>query len=245
MDGGSFRLVTFDIDGTLTTRHGWRPIAEATGRVAAYERSNRRLRAGRETEDAHLERLFELAVGLPTARFEGLLESAPKVRGIAETVEALHRLGLKVGLLSHNPAIVIDWYCERYGFDGGSGGWGLSYADGHVAVPFGVRADKVRGLEELARRFGTPPERTCHVGDAWPDARLAPLLGGFIAFNPKEPRVGAVADAVVRARDLRKVLPILGSLVPRPPVKGALPFAEGSNSGETERAMGVDGVRRP
>jgi len=223
-------LVTFDIDGTLTTRHGWWPIAQALGKLPDYNRTNRALRSGRETEDVHLEKLFALATGVSRSRFEALLAASPRVAGIEETVRSLRAEGTHVALLSHNAGPVLDWYRRAFGFEAGSGGWGLAYADGHVAAPREVRADKVRGLADLAARFRVPYRSICHVGDAWPDARLAPILGGFVAFNPKGEAVAEVADAVVRGRDLRRVVPVLERLVPRRPVKGARPLAESSNT---------------
>lgn len=239
-----FRLVTFDIDGTLTEVHGWLPVAAARHRTADYRRTNRRLLAGEESENTHLRRLFELAEGMRRREFEEVLSRTPKVRGIAATVRTLHDRGCRVALLSHNPAMVADWYCRRFGFDAGSGGWGLAYRAGRVGPPNGVRADKVRGVRELARRFGVNRREICHVGDAWPDARLTPMLGGFVAFNPKAPIVARVADATVRAHDLRRALPAIGALAPHARLKAALPWAQGSYTRNPKRDRPGHGVRR-
>lgn len=240
-----WKLVTIDIDGTLTTVHGWLRIAAACGREVDYQRAHAAIERGIQDEDAHLRALFGLAVGMSRAELSEVLDHTPKLAGIEEAVEALHRRGARVGLLTHNPRYVIDWYSRTFGFDGGSGGWGSNFLDGHVAPPDRVRADKVRGLRELIRRYGVAPGAICHVGDAWPDARLAPLIGGFISLNTRSPRVRRVADAVLRSRDLRTLLPVLDGLRPRVPVNGALPLDEDSNTRPSDSDAIPDGVRRP
>jgi phosphoserine phosphatase len=240
-----WRLVTVDIDGTLTTVHGWREIATARGRRREYDRAHRRIIAGIEDEDAHLRGLFAFAEGLTRHRLEQILESTPKLAGISETVRRLHLKGARVALLTHNPPYVTRWYCRSFGFDAGTGGWGSSLHKGRIGVAGRVRADKVRGLRALERKFGVPARSICHVGDAWPDARLAPLVGGFVAFNPDAARVARTADRVVRSRDLRDILPVLDRLAPRRPVNGARPLAEGSNTRPPDGRAGADGVRHP
>ena len=240
-----WRLVTVNIDGTLTSEHGWRPIAAARGCLRAYTAYRKALLAGREDENSHLRHLFAFAVGLTPDRLEPILQRTRRVQGIPETVAELHARGARVPLLTHNPAFLIRWYCDTFGFDGGSGGWGLSLRHGRVQPPGRVVADKVRGLRTLRREFGVPFGRICHVGDAWPDARLAPLLGGFIAFNPKRPAVARVADATVRGTDLRAILPVLDRLRPRRPLNDARPLDAPSNTREADTAGGRHGIRRP
>jgi phosphoserine phosphatase len=245
MEDLPWRLVTVDIDGTLTTEHGWWPIAVARGRVADYRDSGRALRSGREDENAHLARLFGLAQGMGEAEITEIFRRTHRVRGIAETVATLRSAGAHVALLTHNPSFVLRWYSKEFGFEGGSGGWGLTLHHGRVGAPRGVLADKVRGLRSLLRRFPVPAATVCHIGDAWPDARLSPMVGGFVAFNAKGPAVARVADAAVVGRDLRAVLPVLERIVPRVPVKGARPLDEPSNTRGAGTARALHGIRRP
>jgi phosphoserine phosphatase len=240
-----WRLVTIDIDGTLTVGHGWSILAREAGRANAYRRESTKIRGHGIDEDAHLRVLFGLATGLTPGRLDAAIRRTPKVHEIAPAVAALKARGAAVSLLTHNPRYVIQWYDREFGFQGGSGGWGSVLRDGRVAPPGRVRADKVRGLRLLERRFGVEPREVVHVGDAWPDARLAPLVGGFVAFNASDRRVPKVADAVLRTRDLRRLLPVLERLAPRRPVNGARPLAEPSNSPPSDGRSVRRGVRRP
>ncbi|MGI0053958.1 MAG: HAD family hydrolase [Thermoplasmata archaeon] len=200
-----FRLVTFDIDGTLTTVHGWRFLAEATECASEYEASNRGFVAGTIGEDAHLEDLLRLAVGLPLAEVEGILERTPKLGGIAEAIEAWHQRGVRVALLTHNPDYVCAWYARRFGFDGFAGTRTAPVRDGRIPPLREVRADKWAGLLELTARWALPPMAVVHVGDGPADARLFPLVGGGVALNSELPEVDAAADLALKIADLREL----------------------------------------
>lgn len=210
----SWRLVTFDIDGTLTVGHGWRFLAEQTGQLARYSETNDAFFAGREGEDVHLKKLLELAVGLPLTRVEQILEATPKVRGIRETVDALHARGAKAGLLSHNPGYVCAWYARRFGFDDWEG-TEAPVVDGVVAPLGEVRADKRRGMERLLERLSVPARATCHVGDGTADGAVFPQVGLGIAVNTGLVELLALADVSLTLDDLTAVLPVLESRGPR------------------------------
>jgi phosphoserine phosphatase len=51
--------------------------------------------------------------------------------------------------------------------------------------------------------------RTAFVGDSSNDLWIAREAGFTVAFNPKSAELEEVADAVVRSRDLRDILPHL------------------------------------
>ncbi|MCI4336921.1 MAG: haloacid dehalogenase-like hydrolase [Thermoplasmata archaeon] len=209
-----WRLVTFDIDGTLTRGHGWRTIAVHTGRLPAFEATDARYRRREVGEDAHLRALLNLAKGHTTAEIAQILEATPKVAHIADAVRALRRRGSRVALLSHNPDYVCDWYRRRFGFDDAEGTPGTRLR-GPTILPYGrVHADKGAGLARLLARAGVAPTEAVHVGDGRADARIFPRLGGGIALNSRLPEVRAAADAVLETDDLRKIVPVLARLVP-------------------------------
>lgn len=209
-----WRLVTFDIDGTLTVGHGWRFIAERTGQLAAFQATDARYRAHRVGEDAHLRALLDLGAGRSIGAIEQLLEASPKIGHIRETIEELHRRGARVALLSHNPEYVCDWYRRRFGFDDAAGTPGTRTRRGRI-LPYGrIHAAKVAGMRRLRRRAGVPPRQAVHVGDSRADARVFPHVGGGIALNALVPAVRAAGDAALSTRDLRDVVGLLGRIRP-------------------------------
>ncbi|MGI0131795.1 MAG: HAD family hydrolase [Thermoplasmata archaeon] len=215
MVGVSWKLLTLDLDGTLTTVHGWSIIADRAGRRAQYERSNRRFFAHEIGEDEHLHDLLEIAVGMTVNEVRDALGATPQLAGIPEAVRAAHDHGLRVALLTHNPTYVCAWYAERYGLDDFEGTVGAEIAGGRVAPVGPVHADKRAGLDRLTARLGISRERTVHVGDGWADAALFPAVGAGVALNSRFPEVRAAADLVLETDDLRTLLPALENLVPR------------------------------
>jgi HAD superfamily phosphoserine phosphatase-like hydrolase len=210
-----WRLVTFDIDGTLTLEHGWGRLARSVGRREEYDRTQQRFRAGEIGEDEHLADLLRLADGLTVVEVGRVLESTPRVGGIREAIATWHDRGARVALLTHNPDYVCDWYVREFGFDAYAGTTVPVPADGRLRLPAVVHADKRSGLEELRRRFGVPPGAVAHVGDGAADAKVFPHVGAGVALNSAEPEVEAAADLVVHAEDLRGLPDLLDRLRPR------------------------------
>lgn len=217
MDRFPWRLVTFDIDGTLTVGHGWRFIAEHTGQLRRFEATDTRYQAGQVGEDAHLRALLDLAVGRSVAEIEALLEKTPKIGHIRETVVALHRRGARVALLSHNPEYVCAWYRRRFGFDDADGTRGTRLREGRI-LPYGrIHAAKVAGMRALRARAEVPPRAAVHIGDSRADARVFPHVGGGVALNARLASVRSAGDAALATRDLRDVVGLLERVQPHPP----------------------------
>jgi phosphoserine phosphatase len=208
-------LVTVDIDGTLTTIHGWKAIASALGRSHDFHRTQRRFLAHEIGEDEHLEDMLKIAEGHPLSEVEAALEGTPRIDGIAEGVRALHERGSRVALLTHNPPYVCEWYCRRFGFDEFEGTGAQSIVGGVVQAPRDVRADKPSGLRRLVEQNGIVARQVVHIGDGWADAALFPLVGRGIALNTLLPEVAAAADLVIRTHDFREVSAAVESLSPR------------------------------
>ncbi len=213
--GFPWELVTFDIDGTLTTVHGWARIAEVLGRTAAYRATTDRFRAGKIGEDEHLANLLAIAEGASIPEIESALETTPRIRSIPETVAELHRQGARIALLTHNPQYVCEWYVRKFGFDDFEGVRVPGPIGDRIPPPGAVHADKTELLDRLLRRLGVGPRRCVHVGDAAPDVRVFRRVGGGIALNARSPAVRAAADVVADLEDLSRLGPILAELSPR------------------------------
>jgi phosphoserine phosphatase len=209
------RLLTVDIDGTLTLVHGWRLIARAFDRLPDLETSDRRLRAGEIDEDQHLTDFLRVVEGRSLAEVEAVLARTPTLTGISEGVAELRSRGIVVALLTHNPAYVVDWYRTKFGFDDGEGSPGQAVVTGRIGPPKGVRADKTAGLDRLTARHGVDRSEVVHVGDSLPDVAVFRLVGGAIAVNAASPEVERSASVAIRTRDFRDIVRALGRLTPR------------------------------
>ncbi|MGA8543132.1 MAG: haloacid dehalogenase-like hydrolase [Thermoplasmata archaeon] len=208
-------LVTVDIDGTLTTIHGWKAIADTLGRTAAYERTQRRFMAHEIGEDEHLEDMLKIAAGRSLKEVEEAMAGTPRIDRITEGVQLLHDRGSRVALLTHNPPYVCEWYCVRFGFDEFEGAGAQAITGGIIQAPEYVRADKASGLRRLTERNNISASQVVHVGDGWADAAVFPLVGAGVALNSSLPDVEAAADLVLRTRDFREVAVAIEALPPR------------------------------
>ena len=173
-----------------------------------------------ESEDEHLRRLLDIARGIPISKVHGILESTPKLAGIAETVLEIDRRGAVAVLLSHNPHYVCEWYARRFGFvawDGMQDGSAPEVVDGIVQPPGPVRVGKVAGLSRLLERYQVAPREAVHVGDGRADAELFPRLGLGVALNSQLPEVNDAADVVLELADLRGFSPSSDRAVPKEP----------------------------
>ncbi|MCI4318543.1 MAG: haloacid dehalogenase-like hydrolase [Thermoplasmata archaeon] len=212
-----WRLVTIDIDGTLTKVHGWRFLAEERGMGEAWRESTALYLRRETSENEHLRDLLRLAEGLDRPTLEEILEATPKISGIAEAVSAWHARGAKVALLTHNPPYVVDWWRKRFGFDAADGVRnGPRFRAGRVGAPGAVVADKRGGLRRLLRKLSVEPTETAHIGDGWADASMFPLVGAGVALNSRLKEVEVAADLVRHLRDLRPMVRALGAVRPRP-----------------------------
>ncbi len=206
--GAPIRLVTFDVDGTLTREHGWEYLARRLGRRSEYEAAQEAFRRGERGEDEHLLALLSLARGVPVSRLLRLLARTPRMKGIGPTIRQLHARGQRVGLLTHNPEWVSRWYAQRYGFDLWAG-VPQEIRSGRLEPRDHLHVDKVRALGALLRREGLRPGAVAHVGDGPADARVFPRVGTGVALNASRREVWDRADLVALTDTLPLLLPYL------------------------------------
>ncbi len=212
MTSPPWRMATVDIDGTLTTVHGWRELARQFGREEEFRSLVRRFRSGQLDEDGELTGLLELTEGRTLVEVERVLARTPKLANIPEGVARLHAEGLRVALLTHNPPYVTEWYRRFAGFDDAAGLVGRQPVGVLIGRPEGVHGDKLGGLALLCRRQGAWPSEVVHVGDSEADAAVFPRVGEGIALNARRPETERAADLSLHTQDFQEVVDaILGS----------------------------------
>jgi HAD superfamily phosphoserine phosphatase-like hydrolase len=205
-----YRLITTDLDGTLTAGHGWGFLAERLGRRRQFDDTQREFVSGRIGEDEHLRNLLSIAEGAPRSVVRRVLADTPRVGGIHEGIRRIHEAGAKVALLTHNPAYVSDWYLRKFGFDAADGiAESPKFRGGLVGTGRDARADKPAAMARLRSRFGVSLQEVAHVGDGRADAAIFPLVGLGVAFGARDPIVRKAADVTVEGRDFRRVVDAL------------------------------------
>jgi len=221
-------LVAFDVDGTLVREPDdltvWEVLNKRfTGRADHNEERFALYRAGKISYADWVEmdvtgwRDGGATRETIVAAFAGL-ELVP---GTRETLAALKDAGLRLIVISGTLDLMLatllpdspfdEIYANHIGFD----------AAGRIshwrATPFDMDG-KAKLLRAVALRTGTPLSRCAFVGDSENDVWVAREAGFTVAFNPKSAELERIAHAVVRAGDLRAILP---HLLPGLPAKRA------------------------
>ncbi len=212
-----WRLVTVDIDGTITREHGWKAIADRFGRTDEFDRLHRRFEKRTIGLASYLAGLMTIARGHRVREVEAILASTPRLRHLRRGVRALQRRGARVALLSHNPPFVLDWYVRRFGFDGYAreSAAHVEVERGRIGPAIVSRPSKLAGAAALLARWKLPPRSAVHIGDGRADGPVFRRLGAGVALNPKDREVLEEADAGVFTDDFDDVVRLLRVLRPR------------------------------
>ncbi|HXV76967.1 MAG TPA: HAD-IB family phosphatase [Candidatus Polarisedimenticolaceae bacterium] len=212
-------LVAFDVDGTL--------IREDDG-LTVWEVLNREFvgdcRINRERHRMFLDGKLSYAewvaldiggwqaAGATRERIVAAFASLAPIDGARPALDTLAAFGVKLVVISGTLDLLLETllpdapfdevYCNHIGFDefGRISHW--------AATPFDNRG-KEKLLRAIALREGIPLERCGFVGDSTNDRWIARAAGLSVALNPRCDELERAADVVLRARDLRDVLPCL------------------------------------
>lgn len=209
---GKFDLVVFDLDGVLVdSRSSWEWVhrhfgvdneasltAYLQGEIDDMEFMRRDIALWRAKEPR-----------ITRKRIGEIVQSAPLMPGLSETIAALKKAGIKRVIISgglrqmaeraasaaeFNSVFANDIEC---GDDGSLTGNGIS------VVPLGAK-DEV--LQRVLDEMGVAPEKCAVVGDSLVDVPMFEIAGLGIAFNPRDNYTKDGADVIINVKDLREIL---------------------------------------
>lgn len=207
---GRFRLVVFDVDGTVVSaRSSWQFLHERLGTWDAAKKNRQRFLRGEISYDEWAKLDASLWKGVSLRKVCGLLDSIPLMKGAKETLKTLRNCGVKVALLSAGVSLLAERIHREIGVD-----FFLAnelevlsgYLTGNVRVNLAINS-KHYGLERVMGKFSVTADQCVAVGD---DETLIPvfkIVAKAIAFNAVSKAVEKNAHVIIRKRDLREVLP--------------------------------------
>lgn len=204
-----YKLICFDLDDTLIREiHSVMLPCILNGKEAEHAVIQAREDAGELTYiEADYLRATLLA-GLAEREIDAhFLRVAKPLRGIAETVRALHGHGILCFILTVGPIQVARTAAAIWGFDGCAGSE-YEVADGVFTgkiLSYSKSEHKVDRLNELFIRHGIAPAECVAVGDGATDLPVFAHCGASIALNASE-QVKRGATYAVDTEDLRDIL---------------------------------------
>jgi phosphoserine phosphatase len=206
-----FRVVVFDLDGTLlrgttVSLH----LAEWMGRRDAVLALEERFHAGEISNAVVAVSSASWFEGTPKAAVWARLERAAWIEGLAETLSALSAAGATLLLATITWRFAAELLGERYGFAAVSGtemGEHAGILSGRVTRHFD-EDDKLRFVEQWCERHGVELEQVAAIGDSRSDLPLFRRAGLAVALNAGDD-AKAAAHVAVDTDDLRDVLPLL------------------------------------
>jgi HAD superfamily phosphoserine phosphatase-like hydrolase len=199
---GRFKLITFDVDGTLLRGASWKFITEKINKYEEYAKVVKRFLRGEISElDSH-RALIPLIKELPLPDVYSILDQAPKIQNIPEAVSAFKRHGLKVGTLSLTP---FSGYFMKYGFDQSICNIARVKEGKILGLVQEPLRDKVEGLTSYCKRTDIKLQECIHVGDSLTDVETFKKVGLSIALNSRRPEVRKLAHLSLDTENLLEV----------------------------------------
>jgi phosphoserine phosphatase len=200
------------MDSTLIEQEVIDLIANHAGKTQLVAEITSKAMAGEIDFTQSLITRVETLSGLDESVLKAVCDEITLTNGAKELVEALHKQGHKVGVVSGGFIDVIEPILKQLNID--------FYRANKLEIQNGKltgkiegkiidRAEKLVALKEFARNEGVDLQQTVAIGDGANDLDMIQSAGLGIAFNAK-PKVSAAAATTLSIVDLSAVLLLMG-----------------------------------
>jgi phosphoserine phosphatase len=210
---GQFKLVVFDLDGTLTRERSiWEYIHIRLGKWYGFaEEYQKQFLAGKISYDEFCERDAQVWKGMKMEELLEIVKSVPFHPGADELIAYLKQRELKLSVVSSGLSILSDWVHEKYGFDYSVSNDllqenGLLTGKVKIQVYYDKKAEWVKRILE---RFHVKPEEVIAIGDSIGDMDMFKMAGFSIAFNSSCRDLEKIAAVCVESENLADIIPKL------------------------------------
>jgi phosphoserine phosphatase len=208
-----FKLVVFDLDGTLTQERSiWEYIHKRLEKwYGSAEEYQKQFLAGKISYEEFCERDARVWKGMKVGDLLEIVKTVPFHPGTDELIAYLKEKGLKLSVVSSGLSILSDWVHEKYGFDYSVSN-DLLHENGvltgkvRIQVHFDQKADWVKKILE---KFKVRREEVIAIGDSKGDFDMFQLVGFSIAFNSSCKDLDRIASACIPSQNLADIIPRL------------------------------------
>ncbi len=208
-----YKLVVFDLDGTLTAERSiWEYIHVKLGKWYGYaEEYQKQFLQGEISYHRFCELDAQVWKGMRVDELRDIVRTVPFNPGVDELTSLMRKLGLKLTLVSSGLELLSEWVKEKYGFDYGVSNR-LLHKDGiltgevEIKVHYDRKAEWVRNIMDM---FRVRSEEIIAVGDSVGDMEMLEMAGFSISFNSSSSALDQMADVVIKGNDLFHIIPRL------------------------------------
>jgi len=210
---GQFKLVIFDLDGTLTQERSiWEYIHKQLGKWYGFAEEYQNLfLAGKISYEEFCERDALVWKGMRVEELLEIAQTVPFHPGVNELINFLKQKGLNLSMVSSGLSLLTNWVHQRYGFDYSVSN-NLLHENGvltgkvKIQVYFDKKAEWVR---KILNQFEVKPEEVIAVGDSRGDIDMFQMVGFSIAFNSSCKELDKIASACIQSQNLADIIPKL------------------------------------
>jgi phosphoserine phosphatase len=208
-----FKLVLFDLDGTLTQERSiWEYIHKRLGKWYGFaEEYQKQFLAGKISYEEFCERDAQVWKGMKVKELEEIVKTVPFHAGADELIRYLKKKDLKLATISSGLSVLSDWVHQKYGF-GYSVSNDLLHENGILTgkVKIQVYYDKkAEWVKRILRQFGIKPEEAIAVGDSAGDVDMFQIVGFSVAFNSSCKDLDQIANVCIQSGNLVDIIPML------------------------------------
>jgi phosphoserine phosphatase len=209
----TFKLVIFDLDGTLTQERSiWEYIHKQLGKWYGFaEEYQRKFLTGEISYDRFCELDAEVWKGMKAEKLLEIVKTVPFQPGADELINYLKNKGLKFAMISSGLSVLTQWVHQRYGFDYSVSN-DLLHENGILTgkVKIQVYYDKkAEWVKKILKQFGVKPEEVIAIGDSVGDIDMFQMVGFSIAFNSSCPDLDQIANLCISSQNLADIIPKL------------------------------------
>jgi phosphoserine phosphatase len=208
-----FKLVIFDLDGTLTKERSiWEYIHKQLGKWFGFaEEYQKKFLAGEISYDRFCELDAVVWKGMKVEALSRIVQKVPFHSGVDELIGHLKQKGLKLTMVSSGLSLLSSWVHQRYGFDYSVSN-DLLYEDGILTGKVKIQVyydQKAAWVKRILKQFRVKPEEIIAIGDSKGDLELFRIAGFSVAFNSSCRDLDQMASVCVQSQNLADVIPKL------------------------------------
>jgi len=208
-----YRLVIFDLDGTLTQERSiWEYIHKQLGKWYGFaEAYQNQFLAGKISYEEFCERDAQVWKGMKVDKLLEIVKTVPFHPGVDELINHLKQKGLRLSMVSSGLSLLSNWVHQKYGFDYSVSN-DLFHENGVLTgkVKIQVYYDKkAEWVEKILKRFGVKPEEAIAIGDSKGDIDMFQMVGFSIAFNSSCQDLDEIASVRISSKNLTDIIPKL------------------------------------